>query len=428
MRKKSNKPPKDVWQRRATYLLYPTKEQTKVFDTWLPLHCELYNAAIEERREAYKLAGISIQYQDQQNQLPEIKEIRPELIPLGSHALQATCKRVADAYTGFFGRIKRGETPGFPRFKSRNRYKGWTWPDPAGWKLVTKEKSRKATLVISNLGEIKARGKARLPGRPVTCTITKKDDKWYASIVLDIKKPSIGEEPIRRHGSDEVAFDWGLETFLTPTSGEPVANPRFLKKELPALRKAQRELSDKKKGSKNRDKARKIVARLHERVERARKDFLHEESAKLVARASFLATEKLGTKGMVESDLTSKGLRRSILDAAPATFLSMVRYKAEEAGTGLIEIETRVAKPSQRCPECFLLCGKKPLKQREHLCPHCGWRELRDLASARVILQWAQGRRPPGWESTEDRGGKGNLSLRSEKPHAWREAPAWGSS
>ena len=407
MRKKSKKPPKDVWQRRVTYLLYPTKAQTKILDTWLPLHCELYNAAIEERSSAWKIAGVSINYNHQQDQLPEIKELRPDLIPLGSHALQATCKRVADAYSGFFRRLKAGETPGYPRFKSRRRYKGWTWPDPAGWKLITKEKSRKATLVISNLGEIKARGKARLPGRPVTCTITKKGDKWYASIVLDIRKPTAKEEPIRKHGTGEIGFDWGLETFLTPTSGEPVENPRFLKKELPALKKAQRELSDKKKGSKNREKARKKVARLHQQVERARKDFLHKESAKLVARVSFLATEKLGTKSMVESDLASKGLRRSILDAAPATFLSMIRYKAEEAGSRFTEIETRIAKPSQRCPECFLLCGKKPLEQREHLCPHCGWRGPRDLASARVILQWAKGRRPPGWGPAEDRGGKG---------------------
>lgn len=423
MRKRSKKPPKDVWQRRATYLLYPTKAQTKLLGSWLALHCELYNAAIEERRSAWKTAGVSISYLDQQNQLPEIKEIRPELRLLGSHALQATCQRVADAYAGFFRRQKAGETPGYPRFKSRRRFKGWTWPDPAGWKLVTREKSRKATLVIPHLGEIRARGQARLGGRPVTCTITKKGDRWYASVVLDIRNPSPGERPVREHGRDEVGFDWGLETFVTPTSGEPVENPRFLGKELAALQTAQRAHSRKKRGSKNREKARKEVARLHQRVERDRREFLHQESAKLVGRASFLATEKLETRGMVESELASKGLRRSILDAAPATFLSMVRYKAEEAGTGLIEIETRKAKPSQRCPECFLHSGRKPLKQREHLCPHCGWRGPRDLASARVILQWAKGRRPPGWEPAEDRGGKeGSFPEKRETPCLARSA------
>lgn len=390
MRKKSTKPKAYLFQRRVTYRLYPTKAQEEILWAWLKLHAELYNAAIEERRTAYKTAGVSIGYVSQQNQLPEIKEIRPELVPLGSNALQSTCARVDLAYAAFFRRLKAGETPGYPRFKSWRRFKGWTWPSKSGWKLETKENSRKATLHIPTLGDIRARGLPRQTGVPATLTITRKRGIWEASVVLNISKAD------REHGEERLAFDWGLETFLTMSDGSTVDNPRLLKKQLKVLKKAQKDLDRKKRGSNNRDKAKEVVTKLYRDVTNARKDFLHKESAILIARSGFLATETLDTESMVESEHASCDLRRSILDGSPAAFNSMVRYKAEEAGTALSEIETREAKPSQRCPECFALCGKKPLSQRTHRCPHCGHAEGRDLAAARVILQWAEGRRPPG--------------------------------
>lgn len=407
MRPRKNK--EDVLQRRATYRMYPTKAQEKTLFGWLDLHRELYNAAIEERREAWKLHKVTIQYQDQQNQLPELKELRPELVPLGSHALQETCRRVDRAYKAFFRRLKVGETPGFPRFKSRDRFHGWTWPDPAGWRLRTSEASRKATLDIPTLGEIKLRGQARRAGRPVTCTVTRRHGVWEVSVVLDIQKPGIGEPPVRRGGSEVLAFDWGIETFATLSDGGSVENPRPLKHALDSVAKAQRELSRKKKGSRRRRKAKAAVRRIHRNVSSQRKEFLHQESAKLVKRASFLATEKLDTKKMVESERAGSTLRRSILDGSPATFLSMCRYKAEEAGIRYEEVETREAKPSQRCPSCFRLCGKKELWERRHECPWCGQDAPRDLAAAKVILQWAQGRLP-GPERAEDRGGEGEPS------------------
>lgn len=413
MRKKSTKPKAYLFQRRVTYRLYPTKAQEAILYIWLKLHAELYNAAIDERRTAYKVAGVSIGYVSQQNQLPEIKEIRPELVPLGSHALQSTCKRVDDAYQAFFRRLKSGETPGFPRFKSWRRFKGWTWPDPAGWKLETKEKSRKATLHIPTLGDIRARGLPRQAGVPATLTITRKRGVWEASVVLNIAKAE------REHGEERLAFDWGLETFLTMSDGSTVENPRLLKKQLKDLKKAQRDLDRKERGSKRRDKAKAVVTKLHRDVANERKDFLHKTSATLIARSGFLATETLDTKSMVEAEAASRGLRRSILDGSPAAFNSMARYKAEEAGTALSEIETREAKPSQRCPECFLLCGKKPLKERTHRCPYCGHVEGRDLAAARVILQWAEGKRPPGG---------GPAAIAEEMAPVMRETPCLARS
>lgn len=411
-------------QCRATYELYPTPKQAAVLESWRVLHCEIYNAAVEERREAWR-HGVSISYNDQQDQLPDIKEVRPDLDDLGSHALQWTCRRVAHAHEAFFRRVKNGETPGYPRFKSRRRYKGWTWPDPAGWKLVLpgkkgRHRPRTAILRISNLGDMRIRGRARNEGTPRTCTLTRRNGRWCASIVVDCV-------PERKHGDERVGFDWGLESFLAFDDGSRVKNPWFLGEEIKALRRLSKDLQRKEKGSNNWKKAARKLALFHARLERNREDFQHKESAKLVQRAGFIATEELDTKSLVEKKNQTRNRRRKILDSAPAGYLQKVRYKAEEAGAGYVEIPTRAVKPSQRCPECFLECGKKPDWQREHVCPHCGYRGPRDRSSAKVCLLWAEGKRPPGWGPASIAEGEGRKRPRGgRKPRAKCEALARG--
>ena len=122
--------------RKVTFKLYPHARQAERLMAWIRLHCELYNAALQERIEAYRKCGQSISYYDQQNVLPEIKAARPELVELGSHALQQTLRRLDLAFQAFFRRVKAGQTPGFPRFKSQHRFSGFSYPDPAGWKLM----------------------------------------------------------------------------------------------------------------------------------------------------------------------------------------------------------------------------------------------------------------------------------------------------
>jgi len=412
-------------QRRVTYRLYPTPRQAVALEERRALHCELYNAAIEERREAWRRQGRSISYYDQQNQLPEIKEVRPDLEPLGSHALQATCRRVDHAYKAFFKRSREGKTPGYPRFKSRRRFKGWTWPDPTGWKLVAPEKRRRhrprgAVLRVSDLGDIKIRGRARNEGEPVTCTITRRGGGWYASIVIDC-------EPVRRHGTEKVGFDWGLDSFLMFDDGSKLENPRFIgKEEVRKLRGLSKDLSRKRLGSKNWRKSARRIARFHDRIERRREDFQHKESARIVDRSALIATEGLDTKELIEKEDQPRARRRAILDGAPASFLQKVRYKAEEASTGYKEVPTVRVKPSQRCPGCFRLCGKKRLDEREHHCPFCGWRGPRDQASAKVCLQWAEGRRLPGrGPASTVEGWARKDPLGSRKPNA-RRASASG--
>src|ERR1700720_2217988 len=136
-------------RRKVTFKLYPSAAAEAQLTHWLRLHCALYNAALEERIDAYRKVGKSVSYYDQQNMLPEIKAACPEYVELGSHALQQTLRRLDLAFQAFFRRVKAGQTPGFPRFKAASRFVGFTYPDPAGWKLL-QAGPRGATLRIGS--------------------------------------------------------------------------------------------------------------------------------------------------------------------------------------------------------------------------------------------------------------------------------------
>lgn len=178
------------------------------------------NAAIANRKTQWKYYKYSVAYVEQQNCLPQFKEIWTEFKPLGSHALQATLKRVDLAFNRFFKGLS-----GYPRFKASRRYHGWTYPDIAGWKVESNGKN--GHLNISNLGRIKIRGKARNWGKPNTCTIFFRNGFWYASFTV------ICTPERRSTGTGAVGMDLGCETAITLWDGEiatEIDNPRFLGK------------------------------------------------------------------------------------------------------------------------------------------------------------------------------------------------------
>lgn len=378
-------------KRRITYRMYPSAAQEDRMTEYKRLHAEIYNAAIQERRDAWRKQGISITKGDQEKQLPAIKADRPEFKQLGGHALQETLRRVDLAFQAFFRRVKNGETPGFPRFKSWRRFKGWTYKSTSNWSFAPGKNGNHGSVWLSGIGRIRLRGEPRQLGAVKTLTLTQKQGRWYASIVIEC-------EPERRSGREAIGFDWGVSSFLTLDSGETVANPRFFKQGAAKLRQLERAVARKKRGSRGWRRAVKQVARERERVANRRTNFLHQESARLVGRAALLSTETLNIKNMTSSaqgtanrpgkNVRQKaGLNRAILDTAPASFLAMVRYKAEEAGTVLVEVEARGAKPSQTCPYCGEQ-KKKTLSQRRHHCA-CGCDMDRDRASALVCLNHA---------------------------------------
>lgn len=384
-------------RRRVTFKLYPNAGEAERLTAWVRLHCELYNAALQERIEAYRKAGKSISYYDQQNVLPEIKAARPEFVELGSHALQQTLRRLDLAFAAFFRRVKAGQTPGFPRFKASSRFSGFCYPDPAGWKLH-QHGGRGATLRIGSGQDalmLRARGQHRFGGnaRPNDLTITSKNGEWFASITLRVPEADCARERSDHHRR---GVDFGLTDWATFDNGETIANPRWTRNELPRLADLQRQRARKKKGSVRYKRLSRQAARLHERIGNLRREFVHQETTKLVRTCAVIATEELQTKNMSRSAKGTleqpgrmvkqkAGLNREILSAGLGMAHQVLAYKAVEAGTRLHLSITRQLKPSQRCSGCWELVPKT-LAQRVHVCPHCGHTMPRDQNSALVVL------------------------------------------
>jgi len=389
--------------RKVTYRLYPNAEQETRLQETLGLHQRLYNTALEERIRVYKETGKGLSFADQCKVLTQWRKAVPALAGLNAQSEQVTLKRLHLAFKHFFRRAKNGEMPGFPRFKSIHRYPGWGYKTHGdGWKLHPGDNDQHGKLYLQGIGQVPIRGKARTPGKPVTCEILHKAGKWYASVTLEM------ESIQRERGPEMGAFDWGLTDYLTVATSkgvETVANPRHLRNQLAELKRLGREvsrkirmaqqLSGRQRGfpvSANLRRSIQHLARLHAKVARQRKDFMHQTSAWLVKRFGAIATEALNVKNMVHyGGSRKKGLNREVHAAAPATFLKMIRTKAEEAGSWFEEAPTRSLKPTQRCHACWTLPDeKKTLSDRQHRCPHCGVTCGRDENAARVLLRWLE--------------------------------------
>ena len=382
--------------RKLTFKLYPNAKAEQRLTGWIRLHCELYNAALEERIDAWRKASKSISYFDQQNSLPEIKAARPEFVELGSHALQQTLRRLDLAFGAFYRRCKAGQTPGFPRFKANKRFSGFTYPDPAGWK-IQQNGMHGACLRLGSGKEamtLRARGQHRFgpTAVPNDLTISRKQGQWYASVTLRVPVDACARE---RTGELHRGFDLGVTDWASFDDGSTIANPRWMQKELPRLADLQRQRSRKRKGSSRYRRLGAQIATLHRRIGNLRREFLHQTTTGLVRSCAVLATEELRVADMTRSasGSTNKpgkklrqkaGLNREILSAGLSMAHQMIAYKAQEAGTRLHVANTRTLKPSQRCAMCWQVV-KKSLSQRRHVCP-CGHVAGRDQNSAMVVL------------------------------------------
>ena len=376
--------------RRVTFRLYPSASQNEKLHYWRRLHKDLYNACVSHRRTQYKRFGKSINYFDQQNSLPEFKKCWVEYKELGSHALQATVKRVDFAFQRFF-QLKSG----YPKYKSARRYKGFTYPCKAGWKACTNGKN--GYLKLTNLGKIKMRGQARDWGTPKTCTILFKQGKWYASITFDCVPNRVQTD------KGAVGLDFGTHHAVAFSDGTIIDNPRFLKQSQQKVnRLAQKSRRKRAPNFKKRirpsrrwKKANKDVSKIQSKVARQRQDWQHKVAAEIVSCNSFVATEKLNLKNLTRKAKGKRkrqksGLNRNLLDVGIGNLKGLIKYKVTEAGGIYIEVPTRKVAPSQTCPGCGIK-RKKDLSQRVHACS-CGIKALdRDVAAAMVMLNYARG-------------------------------------
>lgn len=399
--------------RRTTLKLYPSASQAAELDRVSELHRALYNAALEERVDAWRKNRMHISRSAQCKSLTLVRREHPEYAALNAQSLQVTLWRLDRTFDAFFRRVKSGQTPGFPRFKSRDRFPGFGMNPQTGWKFAPGNNWRHGRLTLSGIGTMRARGEVRTPGRIVTVDLMRKSNGWFLSLVVEC-------EPHRERTGDAVAgLDWGVETLATlchgPMRFAEMQNDRLLSQEQDAIKEAQRALSKALRGkrSKRAARARRLLAKRSRRLANRRKDRNHQTTAALVRDHAVIITEDLSVKNMTASakgtaerpgkNVAQKaGLNRAILDASPGAWLSMARYKAEEAGTRLILVDPRKHRPSQTDPVSDEV-RKKPLGQRKHTLPD-GTVITRDQAAAWVLWNIGQtiiGREPTAAETPE---------------------------
>lgn len=389
----------DARKRKATYRLYPTPRQAEALGVLLRSHQQLYNAALEERVGAWQKHRKSISYAHQCASLTEIRRDLPEWAEANCSSQQMTLRRLDKAFAAFFRRVKSGKTPGFPRFKSLSRFPGFSFKSHGdGWRFTPGKDWKHGTLRLSGVGHIDCRGKARQGGRVCASDLLHRDGQWFLSLTV---QPEKIERERTAHGA--IALDWGTETLLSGVreSGHEFTldNPRWYQHSKDEITALQRAVSRKKRGSHRRKQAVRRLAKARAHQARKRLDFLHKETCQLARVNALVAMEELTIKKMTRSakgtvDSPGKhvpqkaGLNREILDTAPALLVQLLRYKVTDTGGMWAEAPTRKLKPSQTCPECGHV-RKKSLSERTHRCEACGHTEPRDLASARVVLNWA---------------------------------------
>jgi putative transposase len=330
----------------------------------------LYNAALQERRDAYRLNRISISYYDQANQLKEIKETNSEYKDVHSQVSQDVLKRVDKAFQAFFRRIKsKKEKAGFPRFQGKHRYNSFTFAQ-SGFSLTN------SRLTLSKIGKIKIKLHRAIVGKVKTLTITRDScGKWFACFSVETAKEIL--EPT----SQQVGIDAGLAIYAKFSDETEIENPRFFRKSEKRLAMAQRRLSAQVKGSKERHQKRKIVAKIHNKIKNQRSNFTHQLSRFLVNNYDLIVFEKLQMLNMVKNHCLAK----SISDASWGQLIEQVRYKAENAGRTLIQINP--AYTSQTCRICGY-CEKANRKtQAVFECVKCYHTENADLNAAKNILR-----------------------------------------
>jgi putative transposase len=358
------------------YKLKPSAKIIAIFESWLALLCELYNAALQERRDAYRINHLSINYTAQANQLPGIKKDRPDLARIHSQVIQNVLKRVESAFENFFRRVKEGQRAGFPRFRSRSRYVSFTYPQ-SGFSLKGKK------LHLSKIGKVEVHLSRQIEGEIKTCMIKQEADGWY--VIFSVEEVKKEVPPAAK---ESVGVDVGIESFatLSDDEAEPIENPQYFRHAERDVKKAQRRVSRRVKGGKRRKKAVRQLQKKHLKVKRQRRDFHFKEARKLVNQYQSLKVEDLNIRGMVKNH----HLAKSISDAGWGQFIEIVVFKAEEAGRRVIKVN-----PSYTSQDCSR-CGHRNqigLATRIYRCAQCELVIHRDRNGAKRIEQ--KGRADP---------------------------------
>lgn len=357
------------------FRLFTSAAQNEALTGMLGAFCDLYNAALQQRIEAYQRRGVSLRYGNQAAELKAVRVADGRLAGYSFSAEQQVLRRLDKAFSAFFGRVRSKATKaGFPRFRAKTQF------DSAEFRVgdgLTIRKTKRLG-IVGIPGEIKVRWHRSLPAdaKIGAAVLSRSCSKWYVCFQIELPETATVERQFT-----PVGIDLGLTSLVALSTGETVPTPQHTKLAAKTLRVAQRAVSRKRRHSKRQRKVKLRVARLGARIASQRRDASHKLSRSLVDRFSHIVFEDLNIKG-----LAAGMLAKSVHNAAWNMLVQHVTYKAANAGGVVVLVDPRGT--SQTCPECGTI-ARKPLTQRRHICD-CGCDLDRDVAAARVILQRAE--------------------------------------
>ena len=368
------------------FRVYPTVEQEKMLLSWLERCRLLYNHVLAERREHYKRTGCGLTYVDQQDSLPTYKQECPEYLGIHSQVLQNVLARLDRAFVNFFeGRAR------YPRFKRYAEYRSITYPQ------IKPEDVGSHSVVLSKVGRVRMVKHRQVKGTPKTLTVIREPSgEWYAAITVELKPHSPTERA--RLPQRPVGIDSGLTNYLYLSDGTHIDNPHFLNEHETRIRKAQRQLSRKRRVKKdialwtrevktvsawscNGLRAKVLLAKRWQRYTDVKNDWQWKRANQLVNTYDFIAYEDLPIQNM----LKNHNLARAIQDASWAGFWSKVENKAAQADSTTRPQKVNPKYTTQRCSRCG--CRRQvALSERTYRCPNCGYVAPRDYNSSKIIL------------------------------------------
>lgn len=344
--------------------IYPSKRQAQALAVQFGCARWAWNEALAKSQELYRATGKGLNYHAMAVRLPKLKQEYEWLKDADSQVLQQSLQNLARAFENFFAKRCR-----YPRFKSKHGRQSIKYPQ-----RVKLEGSR---IYLPKIGWVSCVVHREIVGRIKTVTISRNAcGQFHASILTDddVALPAVSTE------GKAIGIDVGLTHLAITSDGSKFDNPRHLRKAQRNLKRKQQSLSRKKKGSNRRNKARQLVARAHERIACARKDYLHKLSRRIVNENQVIAVEDLNVKGMMKNHK----LARAVSDVGWGMFVNFLEYKAAREGKAFVKCD-RWFPSTKTCSECGCVTETKALDVRSWDCPHCGAHHDRDVNAARNI-------------------------------------------
>lgn len=361
------------------YRLYPSKHQERLLAQTLETCRRWYNVCLAERKDAYEAEKRSVGKFEQLAKVKTYRQENPFAGQVHSHVLQVVTADLDKAFQAFFRRVKAGETPGYPRFRGRDRFDSFGFKElNNGFKIDGRR------LRLSGIGRVAVRWHRPIEGQIKTVRIRRQAGKWFACFACEVEAqplPSTGQE---------VGVDVGIASLLTTSDGEHVENPKWYRAEQAKLCVLQRRVSRRKKGSQNRRKAVRALQRQHDHIANRRADFLKKIVHGLITRYDRIAVEDLQIVNMAQNHHLSK----SILDAGWGYFRLQLFSKAAYAGR--IAVAVPPAYTSKSCSGCGAIFANLTLADRWVRC-ECGLSLDRDENAARNLLRLGRNRWGETW-------------------------------